>query len=231
MVLETFKEVSVLLVREVFATLQGEGSRAGQPAIFVRFAGCNLWSGLAGDRESGAGECALWCDTDFAKGSRYHPDDLVKVVLELASASGHARPFVVLTGGEPLLQLARPDGLALLWSLRLAGAELALETNGTRALGEAKALLDHVTVSPKALRGKQGLGHIMVREGTDLKVVHPWPFEERDLLALAQGFGHLFVQPLDTGDTGRAALPGAINAAAHLGWRVSLQSHKMVGLA
>lgn len=222
----------MLMVKEVFATLQGEGSRAGTPAVFVRFVGCNLWSGLPAGRERGAGECAAWCDTDFASGERWSPEALADHVLQVALDAGHALPYVVLTGGEPTLQLGRPDGLRLLQLLDGGDAELAIETNGTNALGDVAEYISHITVSPKPLRGAGGsLQHLQQRKGTDLKVVCPTPFDPEELHALrVSGFEFGYAQPLDVADRGASSLPAAMALAARLGWRVSLQTHKFAGL-
>ena len=215
-------------VREVFATMQGEGSMAGAPAVFVRLAGCNLWSGLPHLRGAGAGACAAWCDTDFARGTRYDPQEVVDTVLRLCD--GWRRPFVVVSGGEPCLQLRTPSGEALIERLRAARVWVAVETNGTVAADVLRAV-QHVTVSPKALRtpDADALRHVVVREGTDLKVVDP-QWSEDELRAMGDwSFVHRFIQPLDTG-TGPGAVQPALALAARLGWRVSAQTHKLLEL-
>lgn len=215
-----------LTVREVFATMQGEGSMAGAPAVFVRLSGCNLWSGLTHLRHAGTGACADWCDTDFAKGTRYEPQEVVDTVLRLCD--GWARPFVVVSGGEPCLQLRTASGELLVRTLQNAGAAVAVETNGT-VEADVLGSLQHVTVSPKALRapGEDALGHVRVRTGTDLKVVAPqWGDEELHVMN-GWAFAHRYVQPLDTG-TGPGAVQPALELAARLGWRVSAQLHKLL---
>ena len=219
----------MLHVREVFRTLQGEGSRAGSPAVFVRFTGCNLWSGLDDQRDRGRGSCAAWCDTDFATGVPVSPADLLAQVEGLAQ--GMAAPLVVLTGGEPTLQLGTKDGRKFVQLMRASdsGFTVAMETNGMRAVS---LLIDHITVSPKPLR-KDGaissnLDHVVWHLGTDLKVVAPTPFSDADLLALARGFQHAYVQPMDVG--GVMQLEAATQLAERLGWRVSVQVHKLLGL-
>lgn len=219
-----------LRVREVFATVQGEGSQAGTPAVFVRFSGCNLWSGLEGQRHMGAGDCAMWCDTDFAHGSAVEVRDLVRDVVD--QAAGWREPLCVLTGGEPILQLRKPEGLDFLERLHDAGIRTAVETNGTQAItGELTKRIGHVTVSPKGLVGAgSDDAHLVQRWGTDLKVVVPTPI---DLDRLADSsrwrFVHYFVQPKDVGDGGRSSLDEAVRVARRYGWRISLQSHKLVG--
>ena len=218
-----------LSVREVFATMQGEGSMAGAPAVFVRLAGCNLWGGLAHQRAAGAGVCAAWCDTDFAHGTRHEPQEVVDTVLRLSN--GWARPCVVLTGGEPCLQLRRPAGEQLVAKLRGAGVLVAVETNGT-VLADVLAEADHVTVSPKALRGPSDdpLAHILVRTGTDLKVVAPQWGDEALAIMGGWSFGNRYVQPLDTGGPPAEVMQQALAKACALGWRVSVQTHKLIGL-
>jgi organic radical activating enzyme len=222
----------MLRVREVFRTIQGEGSRAGQPAVFVRFAGCNLWSGLAEHRGQGKGECSRWCDTEFASGDPFEPQALVARVLEVGA--GMKRPVVVLTGGEPTLQLRTQAGFQFLGELVKQEVDIAIETNGTtdpETMHSALACLDHVTVSPKPLIGISGVEHVKLREGTDLKVICPSPFTDEEILELAGGFEHLYLQPMDVGgDAGRATLAHTVARAERLGARVSVQSHKLVGM-
>lgn len=231
----------MLHVREVFSTFQGEGSRSGQPAIFVRFTGCNLWSGLERSREKGRGDCARWCDTDFVHGTPYEVDALVEEVARIAQADGLARVLVVFTGGEPLLQLGNPDrldqGVSLVEAMRRRRWEVAVETNGTRPIPrELAPLLTHVTVSPKALRGEDGevlasTDHLHAFAAQDLKVVVPCPMPVEALVALYPR-AQLYLQPRDDqdGSTGRSHLQEALGLARRFGGRVSLQSHKLVGM-
>jgi 7-carboxy-7-deazaguanine synthase len=217
-----------LTVREVFATMQGEGSRTGDPAVFVRLSGCNLWSGLEHLRHAGAGACAEWCDTSFAKGTRHEPQQVADAVLRLCD--GWARPLAVVSGGEPCLQLRTSSGERLVMLLHRAGVQVAVETNGT-VQADVLASVDHVTVSPKALRAPASdpLEHVVVRKGTDLKVVAP-QWSEAELRQMAGwAFAHRYVQPLDTG-TGPGAVQPALELAARLGWRVSTQVHKLLEL-
>lgn len=215
-------------VREVFDTMQGEGSMAGAPAVFVRLAGCNLWSGLPNRRPAGAGVCAQWCDTDFARGTKHEPQEVVDTVLRLCD--GWQRPLVVVSGGEPCLQLRTPSGERMIELLLNARVWVAVETNGTVQADVLRAV-QHVTVSPKALRtpGVDQLGHVVVRHGTDLKVVQPQWSEEALRLMGEWSFVHRFVQPLDDG-TGPGAVQPALEVAARLGWRVSAQVHKLLEL-
>ena len=206
-------------VKELFLTLQGEGGQAGRAAVFCRFAGCNLWSGREEDRAAAACD---FCDTDFVgmdgdHGGRY-PDAsaLAAKVSELWGAQGEGRPLVVITGGEPMLQV---DG-ALVDALHAAGFEIAMETNGTLAVTPG---VDWITVSPKA-------GNAVVqRSGSELKLV--WPQAGIDPQAMeGWDFRHLLVQPMDDA-RGEENVRAAIDfAMARPRWRLSLQTHKHLGL-
>ncbi|PSJ37963.1 7-carboxy-7-deazaguanine synthase [Allosphingosinicella deserti] len=205
-------------VKEIFLTLQGEGVQAGRRAVFLRFAGCNLWSGREQDRARA--QCTF-CDTDFVgtdgeNGGRYDADGLVAMVSSLWGEEGRVRRLVVITGGEPMLQL----DAALIDALHRAGFEIAMESNGTLA---AAAGIDWICVSPKA--GTE----VVQRSGNELKLV--WPQRGLDPQAmLAWDFEHFLIQPLD--DT---AAPANVQAAidyvmANPRWRLSLQTHKLLGL-
>lgn len=209
-------------IKEMFLTLQGEGMQVGRRAVFIRFAGCNLWSGREADRA--AAECTF-CDTDFVGtagdgGGRYAD---AAAVVEKALALWSERleqpdggAFAVLTGGEPTLQLDAP----LIDALKAAGFELAIETNGTRPV---PAGLDWVCVSPKA--GTR----VVQRTGDELKLV--WPQPGIDYAAMLDwDFAHFLVSPMDglnAVDTRASAIKFVI---AHPRWRLSLQTHKLVGL-
>ncbi len=210
-------------VKEIFLTLQGEGIQAGRRAVFLRFAGCNLWSGRERDRAEA--QCRF-CDTDFVgtdgeNGGRYDSAALARRVSALWGEPGGAggrggRPLVVVTGGEPMLQL---DG-ALVDSLQSAGFEIAAETNGTLP---AAAGLDWICVSPKA--GTE----VVQRSGDELKLV--WPQQGIDPEALLDwDFSHFVIQPLD-GPEREAWMAEAIAyVMAHPRWRLGLQSHKLIGM-
>tara|TARA_R110000824_G_scaffold249220_2_gene438151 strand:- start:5021 stop:5692 length:672 start_codon:yes stop_codon:yes gene_type:complete len=217
-----------LRVVEVFTTVQGEGTQAGAPAVFVRLTGCNLWAGTEATRSKGRGGCASWCDTQFAQGDSMTVDQVVQRVGECAQ--GMAAPLVVLTGGEPMLQLKREQGRSLVNRLTEQGYALAIETNGTIATDFDHPV--HVTVSPKPENADPStLTHIAQRGGDTLKVVWPttlpldemndWPFTDK------------YLQPRDIGEDipGSTHLDDCITEASRLGWRVSFQTHKMVGLA
>jgi 7-carboxy-7-deazaguanine synthase len=203
-------------VKEIFLTLQGEGMQAGRRAVFLRFAGCNLWSGREADR---ADARCNFCDTDFVgldgeNGGRYEAEALAATVRRLW-ADG-PRPLVVITGGEPLLQL----DAALIGALHGQGFEVAVETNGTLP---APAGLDWICVSPKA--GTE----IVQRSGDELKLVWPQPGIDPDALA-GWDFRHFLIQPMDCAGKD-AALAGAVAfVMENPRWRLSLQTHKLLGL-
>jgi 7-carboxy-7-deazaguanine synthase len=203
-------------VKEIFLTLQGEGMQAGRRAVFLRFAGCNLWSGRERDRAEA--ECHF-CDTDFVgtdgeNGGRYDGDDLAGRVAALWGESEGR--LVVVTGGEPLLQL---DG-GLLDALHARGFEVAVETNGTIAAPEG---LDWICVSPKA--GTE----VVQRSGNELKLV--WPQAGIDPAMLEPwDFDHFLIQPLDCADADRSRAEAIRFVMDNPRWRLSLQTHKLLGL-
>ena len=208
-------------VKEIFYTLQGEGANAGRAAVFLRFAGCNLWSGREADRATAA---CPFCDTDFVgigpDGGRFaSPASLARAVLERwpwARTRG-ARPLVVCTGGEPLLQLDAP----LVEALREAGFEVAIETNGTRPLPPGG--IDWICVSPKA--GTE----LVVRAGNELKLVYPQAGAEPERFEGLE-FRHFFLQPMD-GPAREANTRRAVEyCLAHPRWRLSVQTHKALGI-
>jgi 7-carboxy-7-deazaguanine synthase (Cx14CxxC type) len=203
-------------VKEIFLTLQGEGMQAGRRAVFLRFAGCNLWSGREQDRA--AAQCTF-CDTDFVgvdgeNGGRYDPEPLAAKVQSLWGEG--ERPLVVITGGEPMLQLDVP----LIDALHERGFEIAVETNGTLP---APLGLDWICVSPKA--GTD----IVQRSGNELKLV--WPQQGIDPHRLTGwSFDHFLIQPKDGLDR-EAALTVAVEfVLGNPKWRLSLQTHKLLGL-
>jgi 7-carboxy-7-deazaguanine synthase (Cx14CxxC type) len=203
-------------VKEIFLTLQGEGMQAGRRAVFLRFAGCNLWSGREQDR---ADARCRFCDTDFVgtdgqNGGRYDAAALAGQVRELWGRG--ERPLVVVTGGEPMLQL----DAALVEALHGAGFEIAAETNGTLP---AAAGVDWICVSPKA--GTE----VVQRSGDELKLVWPQAGIDPEAL-LGWDFRHFILQPLD-GPEREASLSATIDyVMAHPRWRLGLQSHKLIGM-
>ena len=215
--------MTVYAVKEVFATLQGEGFHTGRAAVFVRFSGCNLWSGREADRERGAGGCARWCDTDFVGtdgegGGRFATADALAdhALAVWCAERPRERMFVVCTGGEPLLQLDE----ALLDALHARGFEVAIETNGTRPVPRG---VDWVCVSPKAG------GELVVTRGDELKLVYPQEGAEPERFE-SLAFDHLFLQPRD-GLARKAHTEAAVRyCRTHPRWRVSLQTHKLLGI-
>ena len=205
-------------IKEIFYTLQGEGMNAGRAAVFCRFSGCNLWSGREEDR---ADAICQFCDTDFF-GTDGDGGGKFGSAVELADAVVAKWPehvdgqrFVVCTGGEPLLQLDRE----LIEALHARGFWIAVETNGTVAVPEG---VDWVCVSPKA--GAK----LVVTRGDELKVVYPQAKDPNEYLGLE--FDHFFIQPMDGAD-GRASLAAAIEfCQKNPVWRLSLQTHKMIGI-
>lgn len=204
-------------VKEIFYTLQGEGARTGRAAVFLRFAGCNLWSGREGDR---AGAVCQFCDTDFVGtdgpgGGRFeHAADLAAAVA--AQWPGGGAPYVVCTGGEPLLQL----DAALIAALHQRGFEIAVETNGTIAAPNG---VDWLCVSPKA---RAPLAQVT---GDELKLVHPQPDAPPERFAHLD-FKYFYLQPMD-GPARAEALAAALDyCRAHPQWRLSLQTHKILGI-
>lgn len=208
-------------VKELYYTLQGEGVQTGRPAVFLRFAGCNLWSGREADR---ANAVCRFCDTDFVGtdgpgGGRFATAaELAEAVRSAwpATAASGGRPYVVCTGGEPLLQLDGP----LVDALHEAGFEVGVETNGTIAL---PADLDWVCVSPKAR------APLVVTHGDELKLVYPQegapPERYREL-----AFRHFLLQPMDGPGAAAATAEAVRYCLEHPEWRLSLQTHKMLGL-
>ena len=208
-------------VKELFHTLQGEGMQAGRAAVFLRFAGCNLWSGREADRGKGPGGCSAWCDTDFVgtdgtAGGKYATGEALARKVAEAWQGGTERRLVVCTGGEPLLQL----DAALVDALHAEGFEVAVETNGTQA---APPGVDWVCVSPK-----QG-GVLVLRTGNELKLVYPQVGMEPELFE-GLDFQHLLLQPLDGPDREENTRRAVAYCMAHPRWRLSVQTHKVLGI-
>ena len=206
-------------VKEIYYTLQGEGARTGRAAVFCRFAGCNLWSGREEDRSAAL---CKFCDTDFigtngpGGGAYEKPIDLALKIASYWPKDVRSELYVVFTGGEPLLQLDQP----LVTALHGQGFEVAIETNGTLPVPPG---VDWVCVSPKA-----GVEQV-VTSGDELKIVLPQM--GMDPLALQdQEFEHRFVQPMD-GTNYQASLESCISFCRnHPNWRLSLQTHKVMGI-
>ncbi|MBV1786485.1 7-carboxy-7-deazaguanine synthase [Marinobacterium sp. D7] len=206
-------------VYEIFYTLQGEGAQCGRAAVFCRFSGCNLWSGREQDR---TGAICDFCDTEFVgtggrHGAKYRDaEQLADQIAALWPQTHSGIPYVVCTGGEPALQV----DAALVDALHARGFEIAIETNGTRPL---PAGIDWICVSPKAATD------LVITRGNELKLVYPQP------LALptrfeALAFDHFFLQPMD-GPLQSSNTQRCIEyCMAHQQWRLSLQTHKIVGI-
>ena len=205
-------------VKEIFFTLQGEGYHAGRPAVFCRFTGCNLWSGREEDR---ADAICDFCDTEFVgtdglNGGRYLADELAEKVKSLWPDASKGKPFVVCTGGEPLLQLDTP----LIDAFHQVGLEIAVETNGTL---EAPAGIDWICVSPKADAAvKQMHGH-------ELKLVYPqtkaMPERFEDL-----SFDHFYLQPMDGPNQLENTQKCLAYIFEHPQWSLSVQTHKWLNI-
>ncbi len=206
-------------VKEIFLTLQGEGGQAGRPAVFCRFAGCNLWTGREQDR---AGAVCNFCDTDFVGmdgvgGGRFADAETLAAAVETAWQGGPSNRLVVLTGGEPLLQL----DAALVEALHARGFSLALETNGTLPVPPG---VDWICVSPKAQ------APVVQVTGQELKLVYPQPgvdptrFEGLD-------FERFALQPMDGPRLAENTKAAIAYCLAHPRWRLSVQTHKYLGIA
>lgn len=210
-------------VKEAYVTLQGEGAQTGRAAVFLRFAGCNLWTGLEKDRASAV---CNFCDTDFVgtdgeNGGKFKGADAlaahVRGVWDMVSGKG-GQPYVICTGGEPLLQL----DVAAIEALKADGFEIGVETNGTIA---APAGLDWICVSPKAN------APIKQATGNELKLVYPQTEAEAQPTCFEDmQFEHFFLQPKDDSAQADNIAATAAYCMKHPKWRLSLQTHKLIGL-
>ncbi|HSC61953.1 MAG TPA: 7-carboxy-7-deazaguanine synthase, partial [Rhizomicrobium sp.] len=206
-------------VKEIYYTLQGEGAQTGRAAVFLRFAGCNLWTGLERDR---AAAVCQFCDTDFVGtdgpgGGKFKDADALAAAVAARWPQGQpSEPYVVCTGGEPLLQIDD----ALIAALHKCGFEIGVETNGTQP---APAGLDWICVSPKAN------AELKLRSGNELKLVYPQELAKPERFA-DLNFEHFFLQPMD-GPYRLANTQAATKyCLAHPQWRLSLQTHKLIGI-
>lgn len=209
------------LVKEIFLSIQGEGLQAGRVAVFIRAAGCNLWSGREADRSRGRGGCSQWCDTDFIStdgpmGGRFQsPADLAGAARSLWPVD-EGDPLVVCTGGEPLLQLDAP----LIDALHQAGFQLAIESNGTLPVPPG---IDWVCISPKAG------APIVVDRGDELKLVYPQEgMSPADFEHL--NFGAFILQPMDGPQVIEHTQQVLQYCLQHPRWQVGLQLHKILNL-
>lgn len=205
-------------IKEIYRTIQGEGAQTGRVAVFVRFSGCNLWSGREQDRHKAI---CQFCDTDFwgtdgENGGTYTAKALGKQITRLWPSNSPSRPFAVCTGGEPLLQLDAP----LIKHMRELGIEIAIETNGTLPVPEG---IDWVCMSPKANTG------IVVRQGDEIKIVLPQ--EGIDPQDFEQwNFNHYFIQPMDGPEITSNTAQAIRYCAQHPRWKLSVQTHKLLGM-
>jgi len=206
-------------VKEIFYTLQGEGAQAGRASVFCRFAGCNLWSGREEDR---ARAVCNFCDTDFVGtdgqggGKFATAEALAGAIASRWPADRPGRPYVVCTGGEPLLQL----DTALIEALHARGFEIAVETNGTQPAPEG---LDWICVSPKAD------AELVLTRGHELKLVYPQPLARPERFA-GLDFQHFFLQPLDSVLKTQHTREVVDYCMQHPQWRMSVQMHKVIGI-
>jgi len=206
-------------VKEIYYTLQGEGARTGRAAVFLRFAGCNLWSGREEDRATAT---CNFCDTDFfgtdgpGGGKFLTADELADAIGAEWPQCGKAKPYVVCTGGEPLLQL----DAALIDALRRRGFEIAIETNGTLMPPDG---IDWICVSPKA--GAE----FVLKRGNELKLIFPQKGAEPERFS-ALAFANFFLQPMDGPKRKENTRAAAAYCMAHPQWRLSLQTHKLIGI-
>ncbi len=204
-------------VKEIFLTRQGEGYHAGRKSVFVRFSGCNLWSGLEKDRNKAI---CNWCDTDFIgtnglNGGNYSLNNIVKTVCELWPENINEKPFVVCTGGEPLLQLDQ----FFVDEIHKSGFEIAIETNGT-CLPPDK--IDWICVSPKKNTD------LILKNGDELKFVYPQlGFEPQQFEEFS--FNHFFIQPMDGNNYNKNEKISKEFIKKNPRWKLSLQTHKILG--
>jgi 7-carboxy-7-deazaguanine synthase (Cx14CxxC type) len=204
-------------VKEIFYTLQGEGAQSGRAAVFCRFSGCNLWSGREEDRSRAV---CQFCDTDFVgtgpDGGKFSSATELAEAIDRCWARRSGRKYVVCTGGEPLLQLDED----LIEALHRRSFEVAVETNGTKP---APASLDWICVSPKA-----GAPFVQT-SGNELKLVYPQEDAPPEKFAQLD-FQHFFLQPMDGSETAFNTERAIEYCLAHPRWRLSIQTHKLVGL-
>ncbi|WP_370681484.1 7-carboxy-7-deazaguanine synthase [Comamonas sp. GB3 AK4-5] len=207
-------------VKEIFYTLQGEGGQAGTPAVFCRFAGCNLWTGREQDRPNAV---CQFCDTDFVgtdgtQGGKFSTADaLAERILGQWPATDSSHRMVVLTGGEPLLQVDS----ALIDALHARGFRIAVESNGTLA---APAGIDWLCISPKA-----GADWVQ-RSGQELKLVWPQPGFDLSEIEASTHFGNYFLQPMDNARQAANTEACIAQCMQRPAWRLSLQTHKLTGI-
>jgi len=205
-------------IKEIYYTLQGEGAHTGRPAVFLRFSGCNLWSGREEDRDKAI---CKFCDTDFrgtegVRGGKYTASKIAEIILELWPDNSDVHPYVVCTGGEPLLQLDE----TLVGTLHHNRIEIAIETNGTLPV---PAGIDWVCMSPKAHTD------IVVMKGNEIKVVFP----QTDIDPAEYtgwDFQHFFIQPMDGPSLSSNTQASLSYCTHHPRWKLSIQTHKLLDI-
>ena len=205
-------------VKEIYYTLQGEGFYTGRPSVFLRFTGCNLWSGKEKDRKKAICD---WCDTNFIgndgiNGGKYLGSEIIKIIKTLWPKKEQSKPYIVFTGGEPLIQLDNE----LIERVHNAGFEIGVETNGTMTPPSG---IDWICVSPKAR------SNFILKKGNELKVVFPqYEFNPLDHENLE--FEHFFIQPMDGLNQKENIRKSEDFVLKYPRWKLSIQTHKILGI-
>ena len=205
-------------VKEIYYTLQGEGYHTGRPAVFIRFSGCNLWTGHEKDR---SGAICNWCDTDFVgtngiNGGKFSAQEITNIINSLWKGNVQTEPYVICTGGEPLLQMDE----SLIKAIHKAGFEIGLETNGTMIPPDG---IDWICVSPKAN------ADLVLKNGNELKVVYPQCGMNPRMHEKLK-FDHFYIQPMDGIDQKNNIKRSEKFVLDHPKWKLSLQTHKILGI-
>ena len=205
-------------VKEIYYTLQGEGYHTGRPAVFIRFSGCNLWTGHEKDR---SGAICNWCDTDFVgtngiNGGKFSAEEITNIINSLWKGNVQTEPYVICTGGEPLLQMDE----SLIKAIHKAGFEIGLETNGTMIPPDG---IDWICVSPKAN------ADLVLKNGNELKVVYPQCGMNPRMHEKLK-FDHFYIQPMDGIDQKDNIKRSEKFVLDHPKWKLSLQTHKILGI-
>ena len=205
-------------VKEIYYTLQGEGYHTGRPAVFIRFSGCNLWTGHEKDR---SGAICNWCDTDFVgtngiNGGKFSAEEITNIINSLWKGNVQTEPYVICTGGEPLLQMDE----SLIKAIHKAGFEIGLETNGTMIPPDG---IDWICVSPKAN------ADLVLKNGNELKIVYPQCGMNPRMHEKLK-FDHFYIQPMDGVDQKNNIKRSEKFVLDHPKWKLSLQTHKILGI-
>ena len=205
-------------VKEIYYTLQGEGYHTGRPAVFIRFSGCNLWTGHEKDR---SGAICNWCDTDFVgtnglNGGKFSAEEIKNIINSLWKGNAQTEPYVVCTGGEPLLQMDE----SLIKAIHKAGFQIGLETNGTLIPPDG---IDWICVSPKANVD------LVLKNGNELKVVYPQCGMNPRIHEKLK-FDHFYIQPMDGTNQKNNVKRSEKFVLDHPKWKLSLQTHKILGI-